>query len=53
MKQMRDLDMHHTTLVHTDIGVDEHHRFVESFRGLQRERKRTRIRKEWPASCVE
>ena len=22
MKQMRNLDMHHTTLVHTDIGVD-------------------------------
>ena len=42
MKQMRNLDMHHTTLVHTDIGVHEHHRFVESFRGLQRELKEDR-----------
>lgn len=34
IKQHRGLEMHHTTLVHTDISVDEHHRFVESFRSL-------------------
>jgi len=42
MKELRNLDMHHTTLVHTDIGVDEHYRFVESFRILQRELKEDR-----------
>ncbi|MEK9731382.1 MAG: Z1 domain-containing protein [Candidatus Poseidoniales archaeon] len=34
IKDYRNLDIHHTTLVHTDISVDEHHRFVESFRSL-------------------
>jgi len=34
IKQHRNLDIHHTTLVHTDISVDEHHRFIQSFRSL-------------------
>jgi hypothetical protein len=32
IKNLRGLNIHHTTLVHTDIGVNEHHRFVEAFR---------------------
>jgi hypothetical protein len=39
IKNLRELNIHHTTLVHTDISVSEHHRFVESFRAQLQEIK--------------
>ena len=34
IKQVKGLNKHHTTLVHTDITVQEHNRYVESFNGI-------------------
>ena len=31
IKDIKGLEIHHTTLVHTDVGVGEHHRYVENF----------------------
>jgi len=34
IKGVKGINQHHTTLVHTDITVQEHNRYVESFKGV-------------------
>jgi len=34
LKRIKEIDIHHTTLVHTDIGVLEHNRYVQCFTKL-------------------